>query len=385
MNLDLVVRWQDVVDVLVLTFVLYRLYLWLRGTVALQVLLGMVVIAATALAADQVGLMLTSYLLRGLGAVAALAIVVVFQSEIRRGLGRVNPVRWWRARRGDATSAQPTFAATVAGAAFALGRRRTGALMVLPGADSLDEHLTGGVDIDAVPSPELFEAVFHTASPIHDGAAVMRAGRVRRAGCFLPVSARADLPDHLGSRHRAALGLSEVCDAAVVVASEERGDVSLVVAGTITRYDSADRLAARIVELRGSPAAAPVSVRGPAGHHRVRDTIALIIVAALVIGAWWIVVGEPGTVVTRTVSVEMRNVPDALEANPPRPDRVAVHVRGPRTRLDTLSDSDVQAWIDLGGAHAGRGRYRLEASAPAGIEITEIVPAEVLVRLRPSE
>src|SRR6185503_15272070 len=100
---------------------------------ALQVLLGMVVIAATALAADQVGLMLTSYLLRGLGAVAALAVVVVFQSEIRRGLGRVNPVRWWRARRGGASSGPPTFAATVAGAAFALGRRRIGALMVVPG------------------------------------------------------------------------------------------------------------------------------------------------------------------------------------------------------------------------------------------------------------
>lgn len=385
MNYHLVVRWQDVVDVLVLTFVLYRLYLWLRGTVALQVLLGMLVIAASALAADQVGLMLTSYVLRGVGAIATLAVVVIFQSEIRRGLGRVNPVRWWRARRGDALSGQPTFAGTLAGAAFALGRRRIGALLVVPGGDALDEHLTGGIDIDGVPSPELFEAIFHTASPIHDGAAIMRGGRVRRAGCFLPVSGRADLPDHLGSRHRAALGLSELSDAAVVVVSEERGDVSLVVAGTITRYDSADRLAARIVELRGSPAAAPVSVRGPAGHHRVRDTIALVLVAALVIGAWWIVVGEPGTVVTRTVSVEMRNVPDELEANPPRPDRVAVHVRGPRTRLDELSDSDVQAWVDLGGAHAGRARFRLEASAPAGIEITEIVPAEVLVRLRPSE
>jgi uncharacterized protein (TIGR00159 family) len=385
MNLDFVVRWQDVVDVLVLTFVVYRLYLWLRGTVALQVLIGMLVIAATALAADQVGLMLTSYVLRGVGAIATLAMVVVFQSEIRRGLGRVNPVRWWRTRRGDTASGQPSFAAIIAGAAFALGRRRIGALVVLPGADSLDEHLTGGTDIDGVPSAEMFEALFHTASPIHDGAAVMRGGRIRRAGCFLPVSARADLPDHLGSRHRAALGLSEACDAAVVVVSEERGEVSLVVGGDVARQVSSERLAERIVELRGSPAAAPVSVHGPAGHHRVRDGIALVLIAALIIGAWWIVVGEPGTVVTRTVSVEMRNVPEALEANPPRPDRVAVHLRGPRTRLDALGDSDVQAWIDLGDARAGRRRFRLEASAPAGIEISEIVPSEVLVRLRPSE
>jgi diadenylate cyclase len=386
MSLDLAVRWQDVADVLVLTFVLYRLYLWLRGTVALQVLLGVLVLAAAAFAADQVGMMLTSYVLRGLGAVAAIGIVVVFREEIRRGLGRVNPIRWWRARRGLAAGGgTPSFARTIADAAFQLGRERIGALIVLPGTDALDEQLTGGVDIDGVPSPELFEAIFHTASPIHDGAAVMRAGRIRRAGCFLPLTARGDLPDHLGTRHRAALGLSEKVDAAVVVVSEERGEVSLVSAGVIGTAASPEALATRIVELRGSPAAAPVSMRGPAGHHRVRDSMALLVIAGLVIGAWWVVVGEPGTVVTRTVSVEMRNVPDDLEATPPRPDRVAVHVRGPRTRLDTLGASDVQAWVDLSGSRAGRARHRLEASAPAGIEITEIVPAEVLVRLRPSE
>lgn len=386
MNLDLVVRWQDVADVLVLTFVLYRLYLWLRGTVALQVVIGMLVLAGAAVAADQVGLLLTSYVLRGLGAVATIAIVVVFREEIRRALGRVNPIRWRRALRGDAASGRPaSFAGTIADAAFALGRRRIGALVVLPGTDALDELLTGGIDIDGVPSVELFEAIFHTTSPVHDGAAIMRGGRLRRAGCFLPVSARTDLPDHLGSRHRAALGLSERSDAAVVVVSEERGEVSLVNGGVIAPVTGADMLVARLVELRGSPAAAPVSVHGPVGHHRVRDGIALLVVAALVLGAWWIVVGEPGTVVTRTVSVEMRNVPDELEASPPRPDRVAVHVRGPRTRLDALGSGEVQAWIDLGDARAGRSRHRLEASAPAGIEITEIVPAEVLVRLRPSE
>ncbi len=385
MSLDLAVRWQDVADVVLLTFVLYRLYLWLRGTVAIQVLLGMLVLAAAAFTADQVGMLLTSYVLRGLGAVAAFGIVVVFREEIRRGLGRVNPIRWWRARRGDPAGSTPSFARTIADAAFSLGRRRIGALIVLPGTDALDEHLTGGVDIDGVPSAELFEGIFHTASPIHDGAAVMRGGRIRRAGCFLPVSARADLPDHLGSRHRAALGLSEATDAAVVVVSEERGDVSMVSGGRIATAADPQMLTARIVELRGSPAAAPVSVRGPAGHHRVRDGIALVLVAALVIAAWWVVVGEPGTVVTRTVSVEMRNVPDELEATAPRPDRVTVHVRGPRTRLDALGATDVQAWVDLEGTRPGRNRHRLEASAPAGIEITEIVPAEVVVRLRPSE
>ncbi len=379
------VRWQDVVDVAVLTFVLYRLYRWMRGTVAIQVLVGILMLAAAAFAASHLGLLLTAYLLQATGAVVTLVVVVVFREEIRRGLGRVNPVRWWRERSGAGSVTAP-IARLLADTAFGLARRRIGALVVVPGFDPLDEHLTGGVTLDAVPSPQLLESIFVTTGPMHDGAAVISGGRLRAAGCFLPVSSSSGLPDELGSRHRAACGLSEVSDAAVIVVSEERGVVSLVHRGAVTLVPDAAALVVRLGEIEtGGSLSVPAAAHGHRRLQRLRDAAALVLIAALVVGAWWIVVGQPGTVVTRTVSIEVRDVPEALEADPPRPESVSVHLRGPRTRLDALTATDVQAWIDVGEASAGRRRYPLQASAPRGVEITEITPPSAVVHLRARE
>lgn len=375
------VRWQDIVDVLILTFVLFRLTVWLRGTVALQVLAGMFALAAVAFAVDQLGLLLTAYLLRALGAVATLVVVVVFRNEIRRALSQVNPLRLWRGRRAGPSSHAPTTTAEVlAHGAFELARRRIGALLVIRRADPIDEHLTGGVALDARPSVELLEAIFHPTSPIHDGAAVIEAGRLARAGCFLPLSTSL-VPDGFGSRHRAACGLSEVCDATVLVVSEERGAVSLVRGGDVERQESAPALAA----LLGGPDDAERATSGmrAGARRRLLDAALLVGIFALVVTAWYAVVGEAGTVVTHIVAVELRDVPSDLRVEPPNPDRIAVHLRGPRTRLESLVPGDVEAWVDLSGATTGRRRRSVEASAPGGVEITEIVPSSVSIRLRP--
>jgi len=375
------IRWQDIVDVLVLTFVLFRLTVWLRGTFALQVLAGMLVLAASAFAADQLGLLLTAYLLRALGAVATLVVVVVFRNEIRRALSQVNPLRLWRSRRADSTAHAPaTTSEILAHGALELARRRIGALVVVRRGDPLDEHLTGGVGLDATPSVELLESIFHPSSPIHDGAAVVEGGRISRAGCFLPLSTSLSLPDGFGSRHRAAAGLTEVCDATVLVVSEERGRVSLVRGGVARVHDDVAALAA---ELAGPGDAERARTSGSRLRARLFDAGTLIGIFLLVVGAWYAVVGEPSTVVTHTVSVELRNVPQDLQVDPPRPDRVAVHLRGPSTRLDGVRGTDIEVWVDLSGATAGRRRRQIEASGPPGVEITEIVPPVVTVRIRP--
>lgn len=378
------IRWQDIVDVLVLTFVLYRLTLWLRGTVALQVLAGMLGLVLAAFAASEVGLLLTAYLLQALGAIATLVVVVVFRNEIRRALHRANPVRLWRERRGSA-GARPAVstAEILAAAAFELARLRRGALLVVRNHDPLDEHLTGGVTLDALPSVELIESIFHVSSPMHDGAAIVEEGRMLRAGCFLPLSTSLGLPESFGTRHRAASGLTEVCDATVICVSEERGKVTLFAGRAVDPLPDAAALVAR---LRGTGAGTDSEATG-AGRQRRRtrtfNAAALVGIFLLVVGAWYTVVGEPGSVVTHTVSVELRNVPDTVQAEPPVPDSVAVHLRGPRTRLDGLSGRDVQAWVDLSGARPGLHELPLEASAPSGVEVEEIVPSAVPVQIRP--
>jgi len=383
-DVALQIRWQDIADVLVLTFVLYRLTLWLRGTVALQVLAGMLVLAVAAFAANQVGLLLTAYLLQALGAVATLVVVVVFRNEIRRALRRASPVRIWRERHG-LPGARPAVATAeiLAATAFELARRRLGALLVVRNLDPLDEHLTGGVTIDAMPSVELIESIFHRASPMHDGAAIVEEGRLTRAGCFLPLSTSLGLPESFGTRHRAASGLTEVCDATVICVSEERGKVTMFAGRAVDPVPDPAALAAR---LRGTGAQTDSEVTS-AGRQRRRtrtfNALALVGIFLLVVAAWYSVVGEPGSVVTHTVSVELRDVPDNLQADPPVPDRVAVALRGPRTRLERLSGRDVQSWVDLSGARPGLRDRPLEASAPPGVEIVEIVPPVVSVRIRP--
>ena len=371
------VRWQDVVDVLLLTFIVYRVYTWLRGTMALRIGLGLLVLAVAAFAADKIGLLLTAYVLQALGAVAALVVVVIFRDEIRRALGHVNPLRWWRERRAAPVD-RSTFA-TLARAALALSERGIGAILVLPRQDRVDEHLTGGTVLDAVPSAELLEAVFHTGSPIHDGAVVVADGRVRLAGAFLPISTATHIPDHMGSRHRAALGLTEHCDAVVVTVSEERGQVCVVVDGRVSSpLADAGALTRHLDQLMGSTAAEP----GAAPRRGWAKGLAFCASFALVVTAWYLVVAGPGTVVVRTATVELRNLPPDVEAGPPRPQEVDLHVRGPRALIGELAPADISAWVDLGDGKLGQRRVRVEAEVPVGFRVVDIAPRRVGVRLR---
>jgi diadenylate cyclase len=374
-------RWQDIVDILVLTLVVFRVYTWLRGTMALRIGLGMLLLVGAAFAADELGLLLTAYVLQAIGAVATLVVVVIFRDEIRRALGRVSPLRWWRERR--AAPADRSVFAGLARAIFALAQHRIGALCVLSRADRVDGHLTGGVALDALPSAELLEAIFHVKSPLHDGAAVITAGRVRLAGAFLPISTSPDIPDQMGSRHRAALGLTEHCDAVVVVVSEERGRVSLAAQSRfLPEPADAGALAESLSRLMRHQAVHPA----PEPRRRLGNALALFGSLALVLAAWYVVVAGPGTMVIRTVPVELRALPPDIQADPPRPQEVTVQVHGPRTLIGELAATDVTAWVELGDARLGTRRARVQAEAPAGFRVVKIAPPQVSVRLhRPAE
>jgi diadenylate cyclase len=372
-------RWQDIVDILVLTLVVFRAYTWLRGTTALRIGLGMLLLVGTAFAADELGLLLTAYVLQALGAVAILVVVVIFRDEIRRALGRVNPLRWWRDRRPPAD--RSAFA-PLARAVFALAQHRIGAILVLPREDSVDGHLTGGTALDALLSTALLEAVFHAKSPIHDGAAVIADGRLRLAGAFLPISTSPDIPDHMGSRHRAALGLTEHCDAVVLSVSEERGRVSVAAQGRfLPAPGDTGALIQHLDRLMGDRTAHS----GSEPLRRTGHGLAFLAILALVATAWYVVVAGPGTAVTRTVPVELRDLSPGLEAESPRPQEVSVQVHGPRTLLGELGAADVTAWVDLAGVEPGARRVAVQAEVPSGFRVIKIAPRHVAVRVHPAE
>lgn len=237
-------RLADVADILIVAVLAYWLINVIRGTRAVQMLMGLLALAILYTASQYFEMYTLSWILSSFLSSLILVVVVLFQNEIRRALTQVGRGRLFGERR-----ARTLMVDEVSRAAATLAARRIGAIMVLERKIALSEFLTAGVELDARVSRELLATIFLPQSPIHDGAAVIRRGRVSIAGCFLPLTENPVVSKSLGSRHRAALGLSEETDAAVVVVSEEEGQISLALEGKLTRALDAGTLRASLAQL----------------------------------------------------------------------------------------------------------------------------------------
>jgi uncharacterized protein (TIGR00159 family) len=366
-------RWQDIVDVALLTFVLSGTYRLIRRTVAVQVALGLLILLVGSWVANYFGLILTTYLLSGVSAVATITIVVLFQSEIRRALGRVNPSRWFD--RGPSKSNRLDSGAIVAEAAFSLAERRKGALMVIPRWDQVFDHVTAGTVVEARLSVALVDAIFTSTSPLHDGAVVLREGRVLRAGVVLPLAAETPDPRH-GTRHRAALGLARATDALVICVSEERGTVCL--AHDDVLEEMADKAQLRsALQLLGDTSTRSDRARTAEKRSPLASVIPHIAIFLGVVGAWAALALDRSHAITRVVPLEIRGVTDAVAVDPPRQNSVAVELRSSRRELERLPPGAIEAYVELGSGSFGTRTYRIHARAPAGIEVTGFFPDAV--------
>ncbi len=224
--------WRDPVDILAVAVVVYNLLLLIRGTRAVQMLLGIVFVGMVYYVARLADLPTLQTLLESLLLVLPFAIIVLFQQEIRRALANFgrNPL-WGLARQQKAAS---TFNEVVL-AATTLSSRRIGALIIIERLQGLRNFIENGVRIDAALSYGLLINIFTPDTPLHDGAVIVQDDRIAAAACFLPLSANPELSQEFGTRHRAALGLTEETDALAVVVSEETGVISVVIDGEIIR------------------------------------------------------------------------------------------------------------------------------------------------------
>ncbi len=223
----------QIVDIIIVSFLIYRALLVIRGTRAAPMLGGLTVIAVVYFVAKPLGFVTLAWLIDNFLSSIILVVVVIFQDEIRRGLTKVGvqPFRFKPVKElEDKTIEELVLTATK------LGKLKTGALIVLQREVGLDEFLQEGVPIDAHVSRKLLYSIFVKESPLHDGAVIIDGDRIRAAGCVLPLSYNPDLDPNLGTRHRAALGLSERSDAVIVVVSEESGAISLISDGKIQRH-----------------------------------------------------------------------------------------------------------------------------------------------------
>jgi len=223
--------WRDLVDVLLVAVVIYNLLLLIRGTRAVQILLGILFVGSSYYLARMAQLNTLETFLEKFLIVLPFAILVLFQHEIRRALANFgrNPF-WRRATAGDEAAAFND----VALATTTLAARRIGALIVLERLEGLRDFVENGVRLNADVSFDLLISIFTPGTPLHDGAVIIREGRLAAAACFLPLTQNPELSKELGTRHRAALGISEETDAVAVVVSEETGIISVAYDGRMT-------------------------------------------------------------------------------------------------------------------------------------------------------
>ena len=244
-------RWRDAVDILVVAVVAYRVLVTFKGTRAVQMLTGVALLAGATVVARRLELYSTSWILGNLWSFWVIALIVLFQPELRRSLAEVGRGPLLQRVLGPARAQRTHVLDTVLKAAESLAARRIGALVVFERTTGLRHYAELGVGLDALVSPELLGSIFLLYSPLHDGAVFVQGNRVVAAGCFLPLSRNMQLGRELGTRHRAALGISEETDAAALVVSEETGRISVVAEGQIETPLDGETLRRRLGQLLG--------------------------------------------------------------------------------------------------------------------------------------
>ncbi len=239
--------WGELIDVAVVAIVLYQVLRLLKGTQGTQVLIGLVLLAVVGVAASQFNLVLLSWLFKNASVFIVIAVIVMFQPELRRALdqlgrlGRLGrPIYSYNARLYSLAMSEAIRAAE------RLSARRTGALIAFEREVGLEDYAATGVRINGELSAEFLQSIFYPNSPLHDGAVIVRGNRIIAAGCLLPLPEEGMVRERLGTRHRAAVGLSLASDALVLVVSEETGAISVIEEGKITRNLDVDGLRRRV-------------------------------------------------------------------------------------------------------------------------------------------
>jgi diadenylate cyclase len=235
----LAIRAIDVLDILLVAFIIYWVLLFIRGTRAVQILFGLLLLMVMYVVSKRVGMVTFQWLVGNFLGNLLVVLVVVFQSEIRRGLAKIGQ---WHSFAARGTAPDPDVIDQLSRSAFLLAKARIGAILLLERGMGLEELVEHGRKLDALFSHELAASIFATSSPVHDGAAVLRRNRIAAAGVILPIPPESVETRGMGTRHRAAFGVASDTDAVAVVVSEETGNVTVFSNRTASRVESERQL-----------------------------------------------------------------------------------------------------------------------------------------------
>lgn len=253
------VRWTDIVEILIIAFLVYQIMKWAKTTRAWSLFKGLVVILVFILLAVVFHMNTILWIVRNVISIAAISLVVVLQPELRRALETLGQKNYLASilnldlqNEEEGLFSNHTIDEIVRGC-VEMGKVKTGALIVIEQNQPLTEYERTGIDVDGVVSSQLLINIFEHNTPLHDGAVIIRGNRITSATCYLPLSDNLYLSKELGTRHRAGVGISENTDSLTIIVSEETGKISVAYKGNLERSLNADRLRERLVMLQNKP------------------------------------------------------------------------------------------------------------------------------------
>ena len=370
-------RWQDFLDIAFISYILFRLYILFRGTYVSRVIAGLALIWCVQEIAQYLGLIVTSWIMQDIIAVAALIIIIIFRNEIRSVLQAKNlRAIFWNVPRKEVETPLEVTVESV----FRLARHKTGALIVFPGKEDLEDVVRGGIVLNGDVSKEILTSIFKTQSLVHDGAVIIRKGQIYKMGTILPLSRQEDLPSHYGTRHRAALGLAEVSDALVIVVSEERGDITVARDGRMSDIKDRFVLSGHLERHLG---VLPKHAGDQSGRW-LQTAIAGLVCVLFVTAVWFSFSRGLESMMTLEVPVEFTRRAPRMEILDTSVNTVNLKLSGSGSLIRATRPEQVHVKLDLGNAAAGRNTFTLtgeNVSLPPGVLLKQVTPKVIEVSL----
>ncbi len=376
----------DLLDIVLVASFVWMAIRFFRQTHARPAFVGLALIGVVYVVVLALELRMSVAILQSFFAILVVVLVVVFQQELRRFFERLGTWRSFVEGRTPPGNARRIAMESLVRAAARLAAERTGALVVLPRSESIESHIEGGVSLDGRVSEPLLLSLFDASSPGHDGAVILRGDRVERFAVHLPLSSNRSALGPGGTRHAAALGLSERCDALCIAVSEERGTVSVARDGTLEQLRRPEDLAT-ILQREQAIEAGRADAAGTS--LRERAPLDALLAVAVALALWTLFV--PGSdVADRRIAaaVEVRNLPKELALESVDPERIEVTLRGVRRSLVMLERDPPTVVVDAYLARLGRRTFQVESAnvhSPRGLDVVSIDPDKVKISLVPSE
>lgn len=372
----------DVIDILVVTVLLYTATAWLRQTRAAFVIRGIFILAAVYIVARYLDLQLTAWLFQGFFAIFLIIIVVIFQEELRQIFERIAV---WSLATKPARPLRSDAVDILVGTLADLAKEKIGALVVVEGHDPIDRHIMGGIELGGKISEPLLKSIFDPHSPGHDGAAIIENDRISRFAAHLPLSNNFQQLSNVGTRHSAALGLTELSDALCIAVSEERGTISFARNGRLRQVDNIQELG--LLLRRFLQEKYPSSERRTFSLALVRENwVVKLVTFSLALGLWYVLIPGSSTVeVTYKLPVQVQNLPADYHVEEVMPSQVNATFTGPRRAFYFFDPGKLKVTVDLSAADTGRKVLRLteqNVQHPQDLTLQQLDPQTLRVSVR---